>query len=144
MRVPGGWLYKVSLHPPVFVPLTRDLRQGEKLEISKRNHRKVVKEIIETVLEYYSLTEDELYEKTRRKYIVNARYQIIYFISKTLKLYSLNDMGAVFGLSHATVLHALKTVNNAIEVYPSYRQQIKEIGVLIKNSIKDESTIKEA
>ena len=138
LRVPGGWLYNVNSQVPVFVPFTAEGRLAEKIVAGKRYEKRIIKHIIEIVLLYYNIVpETKLYEKTRKTEIVKARYQVIYFVSKYISKITLERLGDIFGLDHATVHHALKTVNNEIETNADYRLQIIELDNIIKTALNE-------
>jgi len=137
LRVPGGWLYNVTGYLPVYVPFTAEGKLAEMITVGKRYEKRIIKRIIEIILMYYNISEVRLYDKTRQPAIVKARYQVIYFVSKYISKMTLENRGKIFDLDHATVLHALKTVNNEIETNPEYRLHIVELDGIIKLAIID-------
>ncbi|MBN1111474.1 MAG: chromosomal replication initiator protein DnaA [Bacteroidales bacterium] len=79
------------------------------------------------VCEYFSLTPEQLREKTRKREIVQAR-QIAMYFSKSLTKASLASIGSqIGGKDHATVLHACKTVSNLLETDKRFKSNLTEI-----------------
>jgi len=137
IRVPAGWLYLVAAQHPVFVPMALKGQAAEIAQIEKRYQDDAIKKIIDAVLTYYEIEESDLYSRLRKRNIVNARYQVIYFVTKYAKKMTLEKRGAIFGLGHDTVIHALKKVNTQIELYPAYRRQVIDISRLIDDLMVD-------
>jgi len=114
----------------------------EILMIAKENKVKDIKGI---VCEYYGFTENEINSKTRKREIVQARQIAMYFIHRCTKL-SLEMIGMMFKsgkhvFDHATVLNAIKIVNDLNDVDKSFQIEFKEIEVkvLINHTPKLES-----
>ena len=68
----------------------------------------------------------DIEEKTRKRPVVEGRQIAMYLIRKETTL-TLEAIGDIFGKDHATVVHAINTVNNAIEVDKSYRDKYQEL-----------------
>ncbi len=69
--------------------------------------------IISQVCKFYSVDEAALRGTQRSKGIVEARQMAAFLIRKMTNL-SLPDIGKEFGKDHATILHSIKKVENAI------------------------------
>lgn len=88
--------------------------------------------IQKVVCDYFSITIDVLNSKTRKREIVQARQLAMYF-SKEYTKSSLATIGMHCGnKDHATVLHAVRTVNNLIETDKQFRQYFKELDKKIR------------
>lgn len=97
--------------------------------------------IITAVADYYKISEGDLKQRARnRDSVIEPRYMAIYFIKKhcditTSKIGKLVSSGKPF--DHATVLHAVKAVNNRIDTEAQFRIKILEISSLIPQDFTD-------
>jgi chromosomal replication initiator protein len=88
--------------------------------------------IQKVVCDYFNLPVEVINSKTRKREIVQARQLAMYFSKKHTKN-SLNTIGLHCGnKDHATVLHAVKTVNNLIETDKQFRVYVDEIDRKLK------------
>ncbi len=87
-----------------------------------------IEEIQQLVCDYFSIPEDLVRAKTRKREVVQAR-QVAMFFSKQLTQHSLKTIGLHFGgRDHSTVIHANQSVENQIETDPKFKSMIEEIG----------------
>ena len=102
-------------------------------EVSTNKQVNVSIELItKVVCEFFSIEENKLREKNRRKEIVFAR-QVAMYLSKVLTKSSLKTIGLHFGgRDHSTVIHS----HNSIEELIIADQKIKETINTIKNKIE--------
>ena len=70
--------------------------------------------IVELVAGWYNITPEEIYSKSRKSLLVVAR-QIAMKIMKEVLEMPLTEIGRVFGKDHTTVIHGIKTINNAFD-----------------------------
>ncbi|MCF8243266.1 MAG: chromosomal replication initiator protein DnaA [Melioribacteraceae bacterium] len=90
--------------------------------------------ITKTVCEYYSVDENKVREKNRKKEVVNAR-QIAMYLSKQLTKSSLKTIGLHFGgRDHSTVIHAFNTIENLVNKDPGLKENIDTIRSKIEFS----------
>lgn len=79
-----------------------------------------------------------LYEKTRKREVVESRQLVYWHMAHKTKL-SLADIGALYGQDHATVLHAKKVVNNLRKTNRLYKNKFEhaanELKALISNRL---------
>jgi chromosomal replication initiator protein len=88
--------------------------------------------IQKVVCDYFNLPIELINSKTRKREIVQARQLSMYFSKKHTKN-SLNTIGLHCGnKDHATVLHAVKTVNNLMETDKQFRAYVDEIDRKLK------------
>jgi chromosomal replication initiator protein len=88
--------------------------------------------ISKVVSDYFCISVDSLFVKTRKREIVQAR-QIAMYFSKNLTQSSLASIGSqIGGKDHATVLHACRTVTNLKEIDKNFRHSIDEIENKLK------------
>ncbi|MDR0364464.1 MAG: chromosomal replication initiator protein DnaA [Bacteroidales bacterium] len=88
--------------------------------------------IQKVVCEYFNLSLETLNSKTRKREIVQARQLVMYFAKEHTKS-SLALIGMHCGnKDHATVLHAVRTVNNLVETDKQFRGYYKDLEKRIK------------
>ncbi|MBO6574549.1 MAG: chromosomal replication initiator protein DnaA [Rhodothermales bacterium] len=91
-----------------------------------------IEEIQRLVCTYFSIPEDLVRAKTRKREVVQARQVAMYF-SKQLTQHSLKTIGLHFGgRDHSTVIHANQSVENQIDTDPKFKGMIEEIGNRLK------------
>lgn len=99
----------------------------------KSTNREISIEYIQKVVcEYFSLPLDVINSKTRKREIVQAR-QLAMFFSKKHTKSSLATIGQHCGnKDHATVLHAVKTVNNLVDTDKKFKSYVDDLDKKIK------------
>ena len=115
------------------------------LELAKQIMKNIVHDIEtevgidyiqKTVAEYFHLKVDDLKDKTRKKEIVIARQVAMYF-SKEYTNHSLKSIGYHFGgRDHSTVIHAVQSVNDMMDVNANFRDTIKDLKDKLKIKTK--------
>lgn len=111
------------------------------LELTKRILKNIVQnaepelnvdQIQKTTAKQFSLTLEDLKAKTRKKEVVVAR-QVAMYLSKEYTKHSLKVIGYHFGgRDHATVIHAVKCVQEMMQQNPQINDDIR----LIKQKLK--------
>ncbi len=83
--------------------------------------------IIRVVCEYFKISIELIGSKTRKREVVQARHVVMHFAKKYTK-HSLAQIGEKCGgRDHATVLHALRTVDNIQETDKEFRKHLENI-----------------
>jgi hypothetical protein len=83
------------------------------------------------VCRFYNLPEYIFESKTRDHDIVKARQQSMYFAKELTKV-SLAKIGLINGgKDHATVLHAVKTVNNMLDTDKNYKEEFSQLRDIV-------------
>jgi chromosomal replication initiator protein len=107
-----------------------DLTQARKiLENIINNLEKEVNidRIQQSVSRYFSISVDDLKDKTRRKEVATARQVAMYF-AKEYTDYSLKQIGQYFGgRDHSTVIHAVQCVHNLIDTDKSFKRTVDDL-----------------
>ena len=86
-----------------------------------------VEQIQQIVCDYFSIPEDLVRARTRKREVVQARQVAMYF-SKQFTKHSLKTIGLHFGgRDHSTVIHANQSVENQIDTDVKFREVIEEI-----------------
>src|SRR6056297_1574673 len=87
--------------------------------------------IIDIVANYYNLTRDEMLEKSRNLYLVQARQITMYFLKKYTKLSSKKIATELYLANHTTVLYGIKTIKNRIDTEKEVLNDVKKIDLII-------------
>ena len=91
------------------------------------NKRQITFEMIaEVVADHYNIDTEQLYGKSRKREISDARQLLMYFAKKETQLSSTN-IGLRLSRNHATVLHACKQIEQRLSVEKDFRQEVAEI-----------------
>lgn len=85
-----------------------------------------VEEIIKSVAAFFKVKVSDLRGSTRLKDIVLPR-QVAMYLAKEMINESLVMLGASFGKTHSTILHACKNIEKKVATDPTLRQQIGDI-----------------
>ena len=111
------------------------------LELAKQTLKNIVTDIEtevgvdyiqKTVSEYYQVKVPEMKDKIRKKEIVVARQVAMYFC-KEYTNHSLKSIGYHFGgRDHSTVIHAVRTVNDLMDVDNSFKTDIETLRKKLK------------
>ena len=111
------------------------------MELAKRIVRKVVNcenkqvtvdDIIATVCGHFGVEAKDIYSKTRKSEVVQAR-QVAMYLAKSYTDLSAAKIGSLIGnKDHATVLHACKTIKAQLEVDKVFQNELSEIKQSLK------------
>lgn len=111
------------------VKLERQITGKVKADVEKiRIPRGVTNElIIQVVCDHYYIEWNKVYNLRHRRFYSDITHTIFYFIHKRGGM-TMTQIGSILDKHHATVIHALKKVNNLLEVDKKYRSKIDEIA----------------
>ena len=111
------------------------------LELAKQTLKNIVHDIEsevgidyiqKTVGEYFQISVDQLKDKTRKKEIVIAR-QVSMYLCKEYTNHSLKSIGYHFGgRDHSTVIHAVQSVSDMMDVDRKFSESIDELKKKMK------------
>lgn len=91
-----------------------------------------IKDIVKIVADQYGLSEDVIYEKTRRKEIVRARQVAMYLLREDFNI-SYPLIGQKLGdRDHTTVIHSHLKIKGDLKTDPSLLQEIEKIRIMFK------------
>jgi len=94
-------------------------------EIESLNEQQV-NAMMKVVCKLTQVDWSELKGKSRKREINDIRQTSMWILRKGTSL-SFANIGAIFNRHHATVLHAVESVNNMIETDSMYRGQVEQI-----------------
>ncbi len=91
-----------------------------------------IKDVVKIIATYYGIEEEVIYEKTRRREIVQARQVAMYLLREDFNIsYPLigSKMG---GRDHTTVIHSHLKIKEDLKTNPSLLQEIEKIRIMFK------------
>jgi len=91
-----------------------------------------IKDVVKAVSDYYSLEENSIYEKTRRKEIVKVRQVVMYLLREDFNVsYPLIGQ-KLGGKDHTTVIHSYLKIKEDLKNDPHLIQELEQIRVMFK------------
>ncbi|TRZ80533.1 hypothetical protein D4R86_04235 [bacterium] len=91
--------------------------------------------IINQVADYFNLLPENVICTERKREYIKAKHIAMYAF-RTFTNLSLREIGYNFNnKDHATVLHAIKSVNDQRSIYQKYRNELDNIMHIIENKI---------
>lgn len=108
------------LGEPVSLRLAQEVLQ----DLQAVAPRLSVSQIQKIVCEYYQVNLRELLGKGRQKKLVRARQMSLYF-SRLYTMKTVVELGRLFHRSHASVVHALQTLERDRQLQPRLEQEVK-------------------
>lgn len=94
-----------------------------------------MKEITQIVADYYEIPYDALFTRERNRKGVKAR-KIVMYITRNFTTSSTLQAGEFFDRDHATVIHAINTIEAEMAIYPSMKAEIERIEEMVFQSPK--------
>lgn len=111
-----------------------DLAQKVIEHAVKVNRRVLNFELIaDHVCEYYGLNQDQLFTKTRKREVSDAR-QVVMFLAKTMANMSIVAIGNKLDRTHATVNHGCNNIQERLQVDKKLQNDLSQIRSLIEAS----------
>ncbi len=105
-----------------------DLAREMLRDIIRETHVSLgVEQIQQIVCDYFSIPEDLVRARTRKREVVQARQVAMYFAKQFTK-HSLKTIGLHFGgRDHSTVIHAIQSVENQRDTDVKFREIVEEL-----------------
>ena len=114
--------------------ITIDLARTVISNAVKLNKRQLTFEIIaETIANHYGIDTDDLYGKSRKREISDAR-QLLMFLAKRDAQLSSTNIGLRLARNHATVLHACKQIKERLSVEKQFQAELAAIEKELKEA----------
>jgi chromosomal replication initiator protein len=108
------------LGEPVSLRLAQEVLQDLKAVAPRLN----VSQIQKIVCDYYQINVREMLGRGRQKKLVRARQMGLYF-SRLYTMKTVVELGRLFQRSHASVVHALQTLERDRQVQPRLEKEVK-------------------
>jgi len=121
--------YSLVYNREIDLPLAqRVINQTVRLE----KKQITLEKIQDIVCKYFEIDMDLVHSKSRKREIVQARH-VAMFLSKKYTSLSYAHIGNMIGKrDHATVLHAVKAIQDALDTNKSFQLTMKDIETLLK------------
>lgn len=101
---------------------------------TKKTSSEIVEFIEQVVCTQFQVSRDLIYTKTRKREVVVARMAFMYLLKKHTS-FSLKKIGITLRRDHTTVIHAIKTIDDLMSVYPDIKRSIQILHNSIKNNL---------
>jgi len=93
----------------------------------------LAKKIYAAVFDFFAVTDNT--DSRKREYVLPR--QMAMSLCKLYTKLSLSEIGSIMDKDHASVLHAIKTVNNQIETNKSLRSQFIELNTIVSKLVEN-------
>jgi chromosomal replication initiator protein len=90
-----------------------------------------IKEVVKIVSDFYNVSEDSIYEKTRKKEVVKPRQVIMYILREDLNISYPSIGEKMGGRDHTTVIHSCEKIKEDIKSDQALVQELTHIRSLI-------------
>jgi len=90
-----------------------------------------IKDIVKIVSDFYSVEEESIYEKTRRKEVIKPRQVIMYLLREDFSISYPSIGQKLGGRDHTTVIHSCEKIKNEIKEDVLLSQEIDRIRNLL-------------
>lgn len=127
--VMGVLTRSITLNCPVTLELTKEVMRHT-VKSAPSSKRVNFDMIVDATAEYYKISPDVIFTKSRVRDIADAR-QMIMYLSHDLTGLSSTAIGAKLNRSHVTVLHGITTVEDRIK----YAKEVQEAAMSIRLEI---------
>jgi len=88
-----------------------------------------IDDIVKAVCNYYMVHEKLLYNKNRKREVVDAR-NIVFYIARKYTRLSLKNVGKPFGKDHTTVIHGIQSFKDRFDTEDKLKM---EIGIICQS-----------
>lgn len=112
-------------------PITLELAKNVLANAVKVNKRSINFEMIaQEVSNFYKIEADQLFTKSRKREISDARQMVMYMAKKHAKM-PLTAIGTRLSRSHATVLYACKNIEDRLQLEKKLQEEVAKIEAAI-------------
>jgi len=78
------------------------------------NYNETTQQVINDLCTHFKITEAQLFSKSRRRHICDARSMYIYWLRRNVRK-TFTEIGAIFNYDHTTIMHAVTKVQNLMD-----------------------------
>jgi chromosomal replication initiator protein len=90
-----------------------------------------VKDVIKAIANFYNISEDSVFDKTRKKEVVKPRQVIMYILREDFNI-SFPSIGEKLGgRDHTTVIHSCEKIKDDLKTNPMLIEELSQIRALI-------------
>lgn len=87
--------------------------------------------VAQTVSDFYNIDPEQLFTKTRKREISDARQMVMYLAKRHVKM-PVTAIGARLSRTHATVLHACRNIEERLSMEASLRNDVERIEAIMQ------------
>lgn len=87
--------------------------------------------VAQTVSDFYNIDPEQLFTKTRKREISDARQMVMYLAKRHVKM-PVTAIGARLSRTHATVLHACRNIEERLSMEASLRNDVERIEAMMQ------------
>ena len=91
------------------------------------NHEKHIENICRLIFNYFDVPLEKIKVKSRKAQLIRAKQFTAYFLRREVHRITLQEIGGVFDLDHATILHSINKIKGVLEVDKEYRNYHNEL-----------------
>lgn len=91
----------------------------------------MIKDVVKIVSDFYSIDEESIYNKTRRKEVVRPRQVIMYILREDFAVSFPSIGDKLGGRDHTTVIHSYEKVKEGMKTDPVLTQEINQIRSML-------------
>jgi chromosomal replication initiator protein len=129
-----GVITSLAAHAVVYNLKEIDLNLAKQIvgRTVKQKKRQITIENIQNVVsQYFQITPEDIHSASRKREIVQAR-QLIMFLAKKYTHHSCEHIGRMVGKrDHATVTHAIKTIENSLQFQKGFTSTMNDLETLL-------------
>lgn len=90
-----------------------------------------VKDVIKTVASYYNISEESIYDKTRKKEVVKPRQVIMFLLREDFNISYPSIGEKMGGRDHTTVIHSCEKVKDELKTNSILSQEITQLRTML-------------
>lgn len=87
----------------------------------------IFKSIIQAVSEEFGIPTAEILENRRREAQAHARQLAMWLLRRTTPCPSYTAIGTAFARDHGTAIHAVRSVNDRLTIYPDFHARVQTL-----------------
>lgn len=129
-----GIVVSITAHAAILnMDINLDLTRRVLANAVKINHRQINFEIItQEVASYYNIEPDQIFTKSRKREISDARQMVMYMAKKHAKM-AFTAIGTRLSRTHATVLYACKNIEERLAIEKQLQTDVTAIENALLN-----------
>jgi chromosomal replication initiator protein len=90
-----------------------------------------IKDVIKTVASYYNISEESIYDKTRKKEVVKPRQVIMFLLREDFNISYPSIGEKMGGRDHTTVIHSCEKVKDELKTNSILSQEITQLRTML-------------
>ena len=87
--------------------------------------------VAQTVSDFYNIDPEQLFTKTRKREISDARQMVMYLAKRHVKM-PVTAIGTRLSRTHATVLHACRNIEERLSMEANLRNDVERIEAMMQ------------